>query len=111
MPQPENLNVGEANTVSSTTFKQEVNWEEVQSEHQTIKNYLIKYGPSSEVSMYNSTSNQTRRSRSPTKRILLTLPLPTSPITYNVWVAAVGEETGVGEYSQVLHINYSGKCN
>ena len=97
--------------MSSTTFKQEVNWEEVQSEHQTIKNYTLKYGPSSEVSMYNSTGVQTRRSRSPTNQIILTLPLPTSPTTYNVWVAAVGEETGVGEYSKLLQINYSGKCN
>jgi hypothetical protein len=37
----------------------------------------------------------------------LTLPLPTSPTTYNVWVAAVGEKTGVGEYSRVLQLNYT----
>ena len=86
-----------------------MNWEEVQSEYQSIKNYSIKYGPSSNVSMYNSTGIQTRKST--TNKTVLHLKLPTSPITYNVWVAAVGEKTGIGEYSKVLQINYSGKYN
>ena len=57
--------------------------------------------------MYNSTGIQTKKSS--TNKRILTLPLPTSPTTYNVWVAAVGEKTGVGEYSQVLRINLSGQ--
>ena len=59
--------------------------------------------------MYNSTGIQTKKS--PTNKTTLTLPLPQSPTTYNVWVAAVGEKTGVGEYSRVLQLNYTGKHN
>jgi hypothetical protein len=91
---------GLAVELNGTHFTQEIKWEEVVSKHQTIANYSIQYKQAAN----NSTSSiQT----SQTAMVNLTLPLPTSPTTYNVWVAAVGEETGVGEYSQVLKLTYS----
>ena len=95
------ISKGLAVELNGTHFTQEIKWEEVVSKHQTIANYSIQYKQAAN----NSTSSiQT----SQTAMVNLTLPLPTSPTTYNVWVAAVGEETGVGEYSQVLMINLSG---
>ena len=93
-------------TANNTHFNQSIRWNKVTSDNQTITHYIIKYGESSVVQIYNSTS-----AHSTTASMLsttLTLPLPTSPITYNVWVAAVSKETGIGEYSEVLKLNYNG---
>ena len=88
------------------TFQQTISWDKVRNKHQNISHYSIRYGESSTVSSY--TSIGVKNIISSTNSTALTLPLPTSPITYNVWVAAVGEETGVGEYSDLLQIDYKG---
>ena len=88
--------------MNETHFTQEIKWEEVVSDHQTIANYSVKYKQAAKNSTSNIQTSQIAMAN-------LTLPLPTSPITYNVWVAAVGETTGVGEYSKVLKINLSGQ--
>ena len=96
-----------AKKVDNLTFQQTVRWEKVRSTHQNISHYSIRYGESSKVSNY--TSSRVKKITSTTNLAnLTTLPLPTSPTTYNVWVAAVGEKTGIGEYSEVLQIVYKG---
>ena len=94
---------GLAVELNGTHFTQEIKWEEVVSKHQTIANYSIRYKQAENNSTGSIQTSQVAMAN-------LILPLPTSPTTYNVWVAAVGEETGVGEYSQVLKLTYSGKC-
>ena len=76
------------------------------SDNQNISHYIIKYGLSSVVNSYDSEG--VNSTTSTTNSTTLTLPLPTSATTYNVWVAAVSKETGTGEYSEVLEINYTG---
>jgi hypothetical protein len=95
-----------ARKVDNMTFQQTISWRKVMSNHQNIKHYSIRYEEFSKVKNY--TSIGITNITSTTNSITLTLPLPTSPITYNVWVAAVGEKTGVGEYSHVLQLKYSG---
>ena len=100
------LKVLQLTTVNSTHFNQSIQWNAVTSGNQTISRYIIKYGVSSVVKNYNSTSAHS--TTSPMLSTTLTLPLPRSPTTYNVWVAAVGGESVIGEYSEVLKINYTG---
>ena len=89
------------------TFQQTISWEKLSSNHQNISQYSIRYGETSKVSNY--TSTRVKNITSTTNSTTLSLRLPTSPTTYNMWVAAVGETTGEGEYSQVLQIEYKGK--
>ena len=96
-----------AERVNSTHYKQIVNWSAVNSKYQGISNYSIKYGKVTSVHEFNS--NGMSKATSIQTTTALTLPLPTSSTTYNVVVAAVGNKTGVGEYSQVLRINLSGQ--
>ena len=96
-----------ARKVDNMTFQQTINWEKLKSNHQNISHYSIRYGETSNANRY--TSVGVEGITSPTNSTTLTLPLPTSPTTYNVWVAAVGEKTVVGEYSDLLQIEYKGK--
>ena len=100
------LTVSKATKLNSTNFHQSIRWEEVRSVNQIIESYKIRYGQYELADNYNS--EHVQNTTSTTNSTTLTLPLPTSPTTYNVWVAAVGNKTGEGEYSQVLQINYSG---
>ena len=102
-----NLTAVKVEIVNSTHYNQSLRWDTVHSEYQTTSNYSIKYGNATFVYDFNSTGVNTAISTQTTTA--LTLPLPTSPTTYNVWVAAVGNKTGVGMYSQVLTINLSGQ--
>ena len=102
-----NLVADTSQRVNSSHYNQSLRWDAVNSEYQTISNYSIKYGNANLVHEFNSTEVNTATSKETMSA--LTLPLPTSPTIYNVWVAAVGEETGAGEYSQVLRINLSGQ--
>ena len=93
-------------TVNNTHFNQSLKWNKVTSHNQNISHYIIKYGLSSVVNSYESEG--VRVITSTTNSANLTLPLPTSPTTYNVWVAAVSGEIVTGEYSEMLKINYTG---
>ena len=100
------LQVLQSTAVNNTHFNQSIGWNKVTSDNQNISHYIIKYGLSSVV---NSTDSEgVNSTNSSTNLATLTLPLPTSPTTYNVWVAAVGKKTGSGKYSEVLEINYTG---
>ena len=97
----------ESVTVNNTYFNQSIKWNKLKSDQQTrVTQYIIKYGRSKAVQNYSNTDAQNRTST--TNSATLTLPLPKSPTTYNVWVAAVSNETGTGKYSEVLKINYTG---
>ena len=93
--------------VNSTHYNQSLSWDTVMSEYQGTSNYSIKHGNATSVHDFNSTGVSTATSIQTTAA--LTLPLPKSPTTYNVWVAAVGNKTGVGQYSQALMINLLGQ--
>ena len=101
-----NLRVLQSTTVNNSCFNQRIDWNKVTSDNQNISHYIIKYGLSSVVNSYDSEG--VNSTTSTTNSTTLTLPLPTSATTYNVWVAAVSKETGTGEYSEVLEINYTG---
>ena len=92
--------VDSRSAVNSTHFNQTIEWTEVSSYNQKISYYIVNY----QRENYKNSSVQNTTLNSAT----LTLPLPTSPTTYNVWVAAVSDSTGTGEYSEVLEINYTG---
>ena len=97
------LKVDSKLTANSTHFNQTIEWTEVSSHNQKISYYIVNYQMENckNSSVQNTTLNSTT----------LTLPLPRSRITYNVWVAAVSGESVIGEYSEVLKINYTGtKC-
>ena len=100
------LKVLQSTAVNDTHFNQSIKWDKVTSDNQNISHYIIKYGLSSVV---NSTDSEgVNSTNSSTNSTTLTLPLPTTPTTYNVWVAAISDSTGTGEYSEVLVINYTG---
>ena len=100
------LKVLQSTAVNNTHFNQNIKWNKVISHNQHISHYIIKYGLSSVVNSYDSEGVSITTST--TNSTALTLPLPRSRTTYNVWVAAVSNETGTGEYSEVLGINYTG---
>ena len=100
------LKVLQSTTVNNTHFNQSIKWNKVTSDNQNISHYIIKYGLSSVVNSYDSEGVDSTTST--TNSATLTLLLPRSPTTYNVWVAAVSDSTGTGEYSEVLKINYTG---
>ena len=100
------LKVLQSVTVNNTHFNQSISWNKVTSDNHHISHYIIKYGLSSDVNSYDSEG--VNITTSATNSTTLTLPLPTSLTTYNVWVAAVSNETGTGEYSEELEINYTG---
>ena len=106
LPQVTDLKVLPSTTVNSTHFNQSMKWNKVTSDNQNISHYIIKYGLSPVVNSYDSEGVSSTTST--TISTTLTLPLPTSPSTYNVWVAAVSGKSGTGEYSEVLKINYTG---
>ena len=100
------LKVLQSTAVNNTHFNQSIGWNKVTSDNQNISHYIIKYGLSSDVNSYDSEGVSSTTST--TNSTTLTLPLPTSPTTYNVWVVAVSYSTGTGKYSEVLKINYTG---
>ena len=100
------LKVLQSTTVNNTHFNQSIGWNKVTSDNQNISHYIIKYGLSSDVNSYDSEGVSITTST--TNSTTLTLPLPTSPTTYNVWVTAVSDSTGTGEYSEVLKMKYRG---
>ena len=100
------LKVLQSTTVNNTHFNQSIGWNKVTSDNQNISHYIIKYGLSSVVNSYDSKG--VNKTTSTTNSATLTLPLPTSSTTYNVWVAAVSDSTGTGEYSEVLKMKYRG---
>ena len=106
LPQVTDLKVLQSTTENNTHFNQRIEWNKVTSDNQNISHYIIKYGLSSVVNSYDSEGVSSTTST--TNSATLTLPLPTSPITYNVWVAAVSGESVTGEYSEVLKMNYTG---
>ena len=106
LPQVTDLKVLQSTTVNNTHFNQSIKWNKVTSDNQNISHYIIKYGLSSVVNSYDSEGVDSTTST--TNSATLTLLLPRSPTTYNVWVAAVSDSTGTGEYSEVLKINYTG---
>ena len=100
------LKVLQSTAVDNTHFNQMIDWNIVTSDNQNISHYIIKYGLSSDVNSYDSEG--VNSTTSTTNSATLTLPLPTSPTTYNVWVAAVSDSTETGEYSGVLEMHYTG---
>ena len=96
----------QSTAVNNTHFNQSIRWNKVTSDHQNISHYIIKYGLSSDVNSYDSEGVSITTST--TNSTTLTLPLPTSPTTYHVWVAAVSGESVTGEYSDVFKMNYTG---
>ena len=101
-----NLKVLQSVTVDNSHFNQSIGWKKVTSDNQNISHYIIKYGLSSVVNSYDSEGVNCTTSTA--NSATLTLPLPKSSTTYNVWVVAVSDRTGTGEYSEVLKINYTG---
>ena len=63
--------------------------------HTSQLHYTIKYGPSSIVDRPTHPSVKTTTSSNTT--VILTLPIPTTLVIYNVWVAVVSD-VGQGEY-------------
>ena len=100
------LRVLQSVSVNNSHFNQSIGWKKVTSDNQNISHYIIKYGLSSVVNSYDSEGVNCTTSTS--NSATLTLPLSTSPTTYNVWVAAVSDSTGTGKYSEVLEIIHRG---
>ena len=76
------------------------------SHHTSQLNYIVRYGPSSVVDRPTHPSVNTTTSSNTT--VILTLPIPTTPVVYNVWVAAVSH-VGLGEYSRRKQVHYTSK--
>ena len=106
LPQVTDLKWLQSTAGNDTHFNQRIDWNKVTSDNQNISHYIIKYGLSSIVNSYDS--GGVNSTKSTTNSTTLTLPLPTSPTTYNVWVAAVSGKSVTGEYSEGLKINYTG---
>ena len=109
VPRPDGLMKSDRVTVNGSHISQTIEWEKVGSVDQNITHFIAVYGESSEVKTYNSTDAQNVTVTSNETTAILTLPIPRGNITYNVWLAAVGEKTGAGEYSDVLKIDYTSK--
>ena len=107
-PKVTHLRAQKSMKVNNTHVNQRIEWKKVTSNNRNTNyiHYEIRYGSSSDVNNYNSPN--IKNITSTTNSTALTLPLPRSPITYKVWVAAFGEKTGTGEYSEVLEIKYEG---
>ena len=76
--------------------------------------YIIKYGNAANVTSPNGTSVMTKSitvtniKRTYTK--MVGLPIPSSRVTYNFWIAAISD-AGIGEFSERVWITYDGKSD
>ena len=101
----DNVTVVGLGRIQNNRLYQSISWSRP-PHHTSQLNYTIKYGPSSEVDTPTHPSVNTTNTTEPS--VNLTLPIPNTPVTYYVWVAAVSD-AGQGEYSQRIQINYTGK--
>ena len=91
--------------LQNNQLRQPISWS--RPPHHTSKlHYIVKYGPSSVVDRPTHPSVSTTTSSNTT--VILTLPIPTTPVVYNVWVAAVSD-VGKGEYSRRKQVHYTSK--
>ena len=86
-------------------LQQSISWRRP-PHHTSHLNYIVKYGPSNVADRPTHPSVNTTSSSNTT--VILTLPIPTTPVVYNVWVAAVSD-AGQGEYSQRKQVHYTSK--
>ena len=96
----DNLTVVGLGRVVGDLIHQSISWRRP-PHHTSQLNYVIKYGPSSVVDRPTHSSVNTTTSSNTT--VILTLPIPTTPVVYNVWVAAVAD-VGQGEYRRTQFI-------
>ena len=92
----DNLTVVGLGRVDGNRIHQSISWSRP-PHHTSHLNYIVKYGPSNVVDRPTHPSVNTTTSSNTT--VILTLPIPTTPVVYNVWVAAVSD-IGQGKYSQ-----------
>ena len=75
---------------------QSISWRRP-SDHTSQLHYIVKYGPSRVVDKPTHPSVNTTTSSN--LAVILTLPIPTTPVVYTVWVAAVSN-VGQGGYKK-----------
>ena len=92
--------------VDGDQIHQSISWRRP-PHHTSQLNYIVKYGPSSVVDRPTHPLVNTITSSNTT--VILTLPIPTTPVVYNVWVAAVSD-VGQGEY-RIINFTYKSKCD
>ena len=83
--------------VDGDQIHQSISWRRP-PHHASQLHYIVKYGLSSVVERLTHPSVNTTTSSNTT--VILTLPIPTTPVVYNVWVAAVSD-VGQGEYRRI----------
>ena len=101
-----NLTVVELGRVDGDQIHQSISWRRP-PHHTSQLHYIVKYGPSSVVDRPTHSSVNIITSSNTT--VILTLPIPTTPVVYNVWVAVVSD-VGLGEY-RVTKLTYESKCD
>ena len=90
----DNLTVVGLGRVDGDQIHQSISWRRP-PHHTSQLHYIVKYGPSKVVDKPTHPSVNTTTSSNTT--VILTLPIPTKRIAYNVLVAAVSD-VGQGEY-------------
>ena len=100
----DNLTVVGLGRVDGDQIHQSISWRRP-PHHTSQLHYIVKYGPSSVVDRPTHPSVNTTTSSNTT--VILTLPIPTTPVVYNVWVAAVFD-VGQGEY-RMINFTYTSK--